>query len=219
MNKVRIWDLPTRVFHWSMVLCLVGLVVTGKIGGEAMAWHFRLGYAVLSLLLFRLVWGFMGGHWSRFTVFLVGPTGILRYLRGHNTLPSAGHNPLGALSVLALLGFALLQVATGLISDDEIATAGPLAKIVPGAWVARATYYHNAIGQYVLYALVALHIGAMCFYYFKRKDNLVPAMWHGDKELAAPQQCARDDGTSRLLALVVFAICAGLVAGLVQWAG
>jgi cytochrome b len=219
VNKVRIWDLPTRVFHWSLVLCLVGLVVTGKIGGEAMAWHFRLGYAVLSLLLFRLVWGFMGGHWSRFTVFLVGPTGILRYLQGHNTSPSAGHNPLGALSVLALLGFALLQVATGLISDDEIATAGPLAKMVPGAWVARATYYHNAIGQYVLYALVALHIGAMCFYYFKRKDNLVPAMWHGDKELAAPQQCARDDGTSRLLALVVFAICAGLVAGLVQWAG
>lgn len=219
MNKVRIWDLPTRVFHWSLVLCLVGLVTTGKIGGEAMAWHFRLGYAVLSLLLFRLIWGFVGGRWSRFSVFLIGPAGVLRYLQGRNTSPSVGHNPLGALSVLALLGFGLLQVATGLISDDEIATAGPLAKVVSGAWVGKATYYHNAIGQYVLYALVILHLGAMFFYRFKRKENLVPAMWHGDKVLAAPQQSARDDNKSRLRALVVFAVCAGLVTGLVQWAG
>lgn len=219
MNKVRIWDLPTRVFHWGLVLCLVGMVVTGKIGGEAMAWHFRLGYTVLSLLMFRLVWGFMGGHWSRFNVFVVGPKAIWRYLQGRGTSPSTGHNPLGALSVLALLGFALLQVATGLISDDEIATSGPLAKMASGAWVSRATYYHNAIGQYVLYALVLLHLAAMVFYYFKRKENLVPAMWHGDKELAEPHTSARDDGKSRLMALVMFALCAGLVTGLVQWAG
>lgn len=219
MNKVRVWDLPTRVFHWGLVLCLVGLVVTGKIGGETMAWHFRLGYMVLSLLLFRLVWGFMGGHWSRFNVFVVGPTAIWRYLQNRATSPSAGHNPLGALSVLALLGFALLQVATGLISDDEIATSGPLAKMVSGAWVGKATYYHNAIGQYVLYALVLLHLVAMVFYRFKRKVNLVPAMWHGDRMLSDAHSSARDDGKSRLVALVVFSICAGLVTGLVQWAG
>ena len=219
MNKVRIWDLPTRVFHWSLVLCLVGLVTTGKIGGETMVWHFRLGYAVLSLLLFRLVWGFVGGKWSRFGVFLVGPIGILRYLQGRSTSPPVGHNPLGALSVLAMLGFTLLQVATGLMSDDEIATAGPLAKMVSGAWVGKATYYHNAIGQYALYALVVLHLGAMFFYRFKRKENLVPAMWHGDKEITAPQQSSRDDAKSRLLALMLFAGCAGLVTGLVQWAG
>ena len=219
MNKVRIWDLPTRVFHWGLVLCLVGLVVTGKIGGETMAWHFRLGYTVLSLLLFRLVWGFMGGRWSRFQVFVVGPAAIWRYVQGHHDLPSVGHNPLGALSVLALLGFASVQVATGLISDDEIATSGPLAKMVSSAWVGKATYYHNAIGQYVLYALVLLHLAAMVFYYFKRKENLVPAMWHGDKDLAEQHTSARDDGKSRLMAVVVFALCAGLVTGLVQWAG
>ena len=219
MNKVRVWDLPTRVFHWGLVLCLVGLVISGQIGGGAMVWHFRLGYSVLSLLLFRLIWGFIGGRWSRFNVFVVGPIAILRYLQERNTSPSVGHNPLGALSVLTLLSFALLQVATGLISDDEIATAGPLAKMVAGAWVGKATYYHNAIGQYVLYALVLLHLGAMVFYRFKRKENLVPAMWHGDKELAESQQSARDDGKSRLFALMVFVVCAGLVAGLVQWAG
>ncbi len=219
MNKVRVWDLPTRVFHWSLVLCLVGLVVSGQIGGAAMVWHFRLGYAVLSLLLFRMVWGFIGGRWSRFNVFVVGPMAMLRYLQGHNTPASVGHNPLGALSVLALLCFALLQVATGLISDDEIATAGPLAKMVSGTWVGKATYYHNAIGQYVLYALVSLHLAAMVFYRFKRKDNLVPAMWHGDKVLAEPHTSARDDGKSRVTALAVFLVCAGLVTGLVQWAG
>lgn len=219
MNKVRIWDLPTRVFHWSLVLCLVGLVVTGKIGGETMKWHFRLGYTVLSLLLFRLVWGFVGGRWSRFSVFVVGPTVILRYLQGRDPALSVGHNPLGALSVLSLLGFALLQVATGLISDDEIATTGPLAKMVSSAWVGKATYYHAAIGQYVLYVLVLLHLGAMFYYRFKRKENLVPAMWHGDKVLPEPQQNARDDGKSRLVALVVFVLCAGVVTGLVQWAG
>jgi len=96
MSKVRIWDLPTRVFHWALVACIVGLVVTGQIGGTAMAWHFRLGYVVLSLLLFRLVWGFVGGHWSRFAVFVRSPATIAAYLRGHKTPEmEAGHNPLG----------------------------------------------------------------------------------------------------------------------------
>ena len=219
MNKVRVWDLPTRVFHWSMVLCVLGLVISGLTGGEAMVWHFRLGYAVLSLLLFRLVWGFVGGHWSRFTVFVVGPASVLRYLRGRSEAAHAGHSPLGALSVLAMLGIALLQVATGLISDDEIATAGPLVKMVSSSWVGKATYYHVAIGQYVVYALVLLHIVAMVFYRFKRNQHLAPAMWSGDKHLSTPDRSARDDGTTRVLALVVFAVCVGLVTGLVQWAG
>ena len=144
---------------------------------------------------------------------------LLRYLQGRSTRALVGHNPLGSLSVLALLGFALLQVATGLISDDEIATTGPLTSKVPGAWVSKATYYHSAVGKYILIALVLLHIGAMVFYRFKHKENLVPAMWHGDKEFSEPQQSARDDAKSRLLAVLVFAVCAGLVTGLVQWAG
>lgn len=220
MNTIRVWDLPTRVFHWGLAVCVTGLVVTGKIGGEAMVWHFRLGYTVMSLLLFRLVWGFIGGHWSRFLVFIKGPVGVWHYLAGRSsTSSSVGHNPLGALSVLALLGFVLLQVATGLISDDEIATTGPLAKLAPGTWVGTATYYHNAIGQYVLYALVGLHLVAMVFYHFVRKEKLVPAMWHGDKELAEPHTSARDNGAARFLALGAFVVCGGLVAGLIQWAG
>lgn len=218
--KVRVWDLPTRLFHWSFALCLVGLVVTGQIGDAAMVWHFRLGYTVLSLLLFRLVWGFVGGRWSRFNAFVVGPVSVLRYLRGQGTpAQSVGHNPLGSLSVLALLGFALLQVATGLFSDDEIATTGPLAKMASGIWVGRATYYHSAIGKYVLIALVLLHIAALIFYRVRHKNNLALSMVVGDKVFAEPFDSARDDGTSRMLAFLVFALCAILVAGLVQWAG
>lgn len=219
VNRIRVWDLPTRVFHWSLVAGFVGLVITGEVGGNAMVWHFRLGYTVLSLLLFRLVWGFVGGHWSRFRVFVVGPQTILRYLKGQAvSYAGVGHNPLGSLSVLALIGCALLQVATGLISDDEIATSGPLVKMAPGYWVTKATYYHTAIGKYVLIALVLLHIGAIVFYRVKRSENLVPAMVHGDMDTPQAVASARDDGKARLLAVVVFALCVGMVTGMVQWA-
>ncbi|MES2951899.1 MAG: cytochrome b/b6 domain-containing protein [Pseudomonadota bacterium] len=219
VNKVRVWDLPTRVFHWSLVVCFVGLVITGQIGGAAMDWHFRFGYTVLSLLMFRAVWGVFGGRWSRFSAFVVGPVTILRYLQGRGTpLQTVGHNPLGSLSVLALLAFALLQVATGLISDDEIATTGPLAKMVAGSWVSFATYYHAKVGQYILITLVLLHIAAVVFYQTVRKERLIQSMLTGDKEVAEPFDNARDDVRSRALAAVVLLACITLVTGLVQWA-
>jgi len=215
LNRIRVWDLPTRVFHWGLVLCIVGLVITAQIGGDAMAWHFRLGYTVLTLLLFRLVWGFTGGVWSRFSTFVTGPASILRYLRGQGTeRQSVGHNPLGALSVLALLAFLLLQVAAGFFSDDEIATAGPLAKLAPGAWVSYATYYHTKVGK-----IVQLHVAAIIFYRVRRKQNLVAPMLNGDKDLAGSFDSARDDATARTKALLVFGVCAACVAMLVQWAG
>lgn len=220
VNRVRVWDLPTRVFHWSLVLCFVGLVATGEVGGLAMPWHFRLGYSVLSLLLFRLVWGFVGGRWSRFSSFVVGPSAILRYAQGQGTpRQSVGHNPLGSLSVVALLVFALLQVTAGLFSDDEIATSGPLAKLASSSWVTYATYYHTKIGKIILIVLVQLHIAAMVFYRLARKEDLVTPMLKGDKDLADSFESARDDARSRGLALLVLALCVSLVAGLAQWAG
>ena len=113
-HTVRIWDLPTRLFHWALAACVIGLVITAKVGGNAMEWHFRLGYAVLALLVFRVVWGLIGGRWSRFSAFLYSPARLVRYLRG-NAHPedSAGHSPLGALSVFALLAVLGAQVGTG----------------------------------------------------------------------------------------------------------
>lgn len=218
MNTIRVWDLPTRLFHWALVVCVIGSVATAQIGGDAMAWHFRCGYTILSLLLFRIVWGFVGGRWSRFAAFLYSPATILRYLKGHaRPEHTIGHNPLGAGSVFALLGFLLLQVATGLISDDEIATAGPLTQFASNAMVRIATYYHTHVGKLILIALILLHIGAITFYFFKKQENLVHPMIHGNKETTAPLQGSRDDAGSRALAAAIFVGCGSLVYWLINW--
>lgn len=218
-HRVRVWDLPTRVFHWALAACVIALVVTGQIGGSAMDWHFRLGYAVLTLLLFRLAWGLVGGHWSRFSSFLYAPSTLLRYLCGQGGPElSTGHNPLGAGSVFALLFFLLAQVATGLISDDEIATSGPLTSLVPSTWVSQATWYHHSVGKLVLIVLVALHVAAILFYLLRKRQNLVRPMLLGDKEVEQALPSSRDDARTRLLAIVLLAVCAGLVSLLLKLA-
>lgn len=218
--QVRVWDLPTRVFHWMLVAAVLALVITGEIGGGAMPWHFRAGYLVLSLLLFRLVWGFVGGRWSRFASFVHGPATLLAYLRGQGRPEhSVGHNPLGAGSVMALLGLLLLQVISGTFSDDEIAAAGPMTKYVAGKTVSLLTQYHSEVGKTILIVLVLLHVGAIVFYRVKKNENLVRPMLLGDKELDYPAESARDDARTRLTALVVFGMCAALVAIGVNWPG
>ena len=216
--KVRVWDLPTRVFHWSLVLGIVGLAISGTIGGNAMLWHFRFGYAVLTLLLFRIVWGLVGGRWSRFGAFIYAPQTIIDYLKGRGKPEhSVGHNPLGAGSVFAMLAALLAQVGSGLFSDDDIAFAGPLTRFVSNATVSLATNYHKNIGKWIILALVLLHIAVIVFY-LSRKHNLVNAMLHGDKDLVVPVPSSRDDAFSRTGAVVTLGICAALVAWLVSLA-
>lgn len=216
-NTVKVWDLPTRLFHWALVVCVIGSVATAQIGGEAMAWHFRSGYTIFSLLLFRIMWGFVGGRWSRFAAFLYSPATVLRYLKGKGRPEHAiGHNPLGAGSVFALLGFLLLQVASGLISDDEIATAGPLTQFASNGMVRVATYYHTHVGKLILMALILLHIGAIAFYFFRKRENLVRPMIQGNKETTAQIQGSRDDAGSRAKAAAIFVGCGSLVYWLVH---
>jgi cytochrome b len=218
-NLIRVWDLPTRIFHWTLVLCFISLVVTAKIGGAAMDWHFRLGYCVLALLLFRLAWGVIGGHWSRFSTFLYSPATVMRYLRGQGGPElDIGHNPLGAGSVFAMLLFLSLQVASGLISDDEISASGPFTSWVSGKWVSRATFYHSEVGQVVLFALVGLHIGAIVFYLWRRQKNLVRPMLLGDKHVDQPATGSRDNRFSRALAAVVLLVCVALVVLMLKFA-
>ncbi len=220
LHTIRVWDAPTRLFHWALAACVVALVITAQIGGSAMDWHFRLGYAVLSLLLFRLVWGFVGGHWSRFTAFIYRPSQILRYLQGQGAATDGvGHNPLGAFSVFALLGFLSLQVGSGLCSDDEIAAAGPLTRFVSSEWVSLATFYHKEIGKLVLLALVALHLLAIVFYRIKKNENLVKAMLTGDKTLDFAAPSASDRTADRVKAAVVLLLCAGTVVATLRWLG
>ncbi len=218
MVTVRIWDLPTRLFHWLLAASVMALVITGNVGGNAMVWHFRLGYAVLTLLLFRLLWGFVGGYWSRWSQLSLRPAHVLAYLRAP-TLAWAGHNPLGSWSVLLMLLWLLLQVSTGLVSDDEIANAGPLTAFVSGATVGAATAWHKGFGKLVLIVLVLVHVTAIVWYRLRRTQALLPAMLHGDKVIPADTPSSRDDTGSRILAALVLLACMGAVRWLLGLSG
>jgi cytochrome b len=221
-ETVRVWDLPTRAFHWTLALAATGSVVTAKIGGNAMVWHIRLGLLVMALLLFRLVWGFVGGHWSRFASFLFPPGHVAAYLRG-DRVPNAhfdvGHSPLGALSVFALLAILIVQVATGLVADDEIATTGPLNRFVDASLGLRATSWHEGPGQYAIYALVGLHIAAVLFYRYARGNDLIAPMWHGDKVLSPGTPASADGVRERVAAAVLVAFAVGFAWWLARLGG
>ena len=202
---IRVWDLPTRLFHWLLAAAVVGLVVSGKIGGNAMVWHMRFGLGVFTLLGFRLLWGVVGGRWSRFATFLYAPRTVLRYLRGQHRPGEhveVGHNPLGALSVFALIAVLVAQVATGLVADDEIATTGPLNQFVSNAFGLNATTWHTAYGQWLLLALVALHVAAIGVYHL-RGQNLVQPMLSGDKPLPPDVPASTDSAVTRGIALAL----------------
>ncbi len=207
----RVWDLPTRLFHWLLAACVLGLVITGQVGGNALEWHMRFGVSVAALLVFRLVWGVLGGRWSRFTSFLYSPAALSRYLRGR-PLPrdhfDIGHNPLGSLSVFALLGVLLLQVASGLVADDEIATTGPLNRFVSGAWAELATGWHKGYGPWLIYALVTLHLAAIAYYVRWKKRALLQPMWRGDKLLPPGTPASTDHLATRMSAALLALACA-----------
>ena len=206
-RPVRVWDLPTRLFHWLLILALIGMVITGKLGGNAMVWHVRLGLLVFTLLGFRLMWGLIGGRWSRFASFIYSPLTLWRYLRGE-ALPGqhldVGHSPTGALSVFALLGVLIAQVATGLVADDEIATVGPLNIFVSNALGLLASSWHTSWGLWLLLALVAMHLVAIGIYRWRGRDLVTP-MIKGDKLLPADVPAAADTAPRRLLALLLLA--------------
>jgi len=207
-RRVRVWDLPTRLFHWSLAVLAVVSVVTAKVGGNALAWHFWSGYTVLALLVFRVLWGLAGGRYARFAEFVRGPRAVLTYLRGTRG-DSPGHNPLGAVSVIALLTAFLVQAVTGLFANDAIFTEGPLARMVSGATSDRMTTIHKW-NELVLYGLVGLHLLAVGYYELIRRRRLILPMITGDRRDTdgAP---ARDDAPMRLRALVLLAVAAGLV--------
>ena len=209
---LKVWDLPTRVFHWALAAAACGLLVTAKAGEDFMPWHARLGYGVGVLLLFRLVWGLVGGHWSRFASF---PPSIARARAWLRTpQPAIGHNPLGAFSVYAMLLFFALQVGSGLFSETKEDFAGPLAPLVSNAAVHWLTGYHRNVGQWVLIALVTLHLVAIAWYAF-RGENLAAAMVTGRRAsgsgVTSPE--SRDDAKTRIAAALVLSLCS-----LAMWA-
>lgn len=213
VTRLRVWDLPTRVFHWLLLVCVVGSIVSIKIGETG--WHFRFGYAILSLLIFRLIWGFVGPHYARFSNFPPRLGAAWRSLRGAADT-RAGHNPAGALSVYALLVSCSFQVVSGLFANDGILWDGPLRKWVSGSTSDLITGLHLA-NRLVLIALIVLHIAAIIWYRFARGRRLTSAMFTGDSAdapIGAP--ASRDDLTMRLRALAVAALSIACVWVLVR---
>jgi cytochrome b len=220
-SVVRVWDLPTRLFHWLLAAAVVAQVITGSIGGAALTWHLRVGYCVFALIVFRVVWGLVGGHWSRFASFVYGPASVLRYLRGQPLRGDhfhVGHNPLGSASVFAMLAMLTIQVATGLVADDEIATTGPLNRYVSSAFALSATAWHKGPGIALIAVLVVLHIGAIVFY-TRRGHDLVRPMVGGDKLLPGTVPASVDDRLTRVRALAIALASAALVAAVVRLGG
>ena len=217
MIHIRIWDLPTRVFHWVLVLAIAGLMITGEVGGEAMVWHFRLGYTVGSLLIFRLIWGFIGGFWSRWQQFNCTPQSLFVYLSSQGASTKfLGHSPTGSLSVLVILLFLGFQVGSGLISDDEISNAGPLTHLVSEKTIQWATYWHTEIGKGVILVLIALHVLAIAWYFFKKNENLVRPMLTGDKESQEQAPSSFDRPIDWIKAILALAISAYLIYRLIN---
>jgi cytochrome b len=208
--QVRVWDLPTRVFHWLLAAGVLAQLVTGRLGERGLLWHQWIGLAIGALIVFRIVWGVVGGRWSRFSSFVYRPGTVLRYLRGERRSDDhfdVGHNPLGSFSVLALLALLAVQVATGTVADDEVSTTGPLNRFVSNANALSATAWHKGWGQWLLVALVVLHVGAIV-YYRRKGTNLLAPMLSGDKALPPGVPAATDSPATRLLALVLLALCA-----------
>jgi len=182
-SRIYVWDLPTRLFHWALVLTVSVAIATGLAGGGWMALHGYAGIAIVGLLAFRLVWGLAGAAAARFASFAPTPGRLRAYLAGE--WQGHGHNPLGALSVFALLALLGAQAGTGLFGNDEISFQGPLANLVDEGRSLQLTGLHQKLA-YVLIGLIALHVAAITAYLLLRKTNLVKPMITGWKNATTP---------------------------------
>lgn len=208
-----VWDWPLRVTHWLLVLCVAGSFATHYAGIEWFRWHLRFGYGVFVLVGFRIAWGLVGPRHARFASFVRGPRAILDYLRGNGaTRETVGHNPLGAVAVLAVLGVLGFQAVTGLYANDEIANSGPWYGWIDQELSNRLTGLHQDSAD-VLLVLIGLHLAAIGWYTLRRRQPLVRAMWTGRKPAAAvPPEEAIERSGGWLAALIALAIAAALAA-------
>jgi cytochrome b len=205
-TRVLVWDLPTRLFHWLLLICVILSFVTAIIGGNLMEYHMLSGYAIFVLQIFRLAWGFVGSRTARFSSFVKSPMTVLSHvgvlLQKKEETPYLGHNPLGGWSIVAMLLALFVQVATGLFANDDILTEGPLY-----AWVSKETSdlftWVHLTNRYLLVALIAVHIFAVFFYFFYKHENLIGPMITGVKRWHAATE---NTAGSNLLATAIFGL-------------
>jgi cytochrome b len=205
MQRIRIWDAPTRLVHWLLVALVAFSWWTAENG--RMDWHRYSGYAVLGVLVFRIYWGIVGSDTARFANFVKGPRAVAQYFRDKSSI--VGHNPLGALSVIALLVLLVTQVGLGLFAVDvDGLESGPLSHLVSFDEGREYAKSHELVFN-ILLALIALHIAAVLFYLIAKRDNLIAPMITGAKNWAA--QAPQLKFASWWVALPGIAIAAAIV--------
>ena len=209
-RTILVWDLPIRLFHWLTVALVAAAYVTWRMNW--MDWHAYAGDALLTLLLFRLAWGFIGSDTARFMRFLASPRAAFRHLTHilrRETDEQAGHNPAGGWMVMLMLGLLLGQTLTGIIDNNDVADAGPLTDILP-AWLSNLIDDLHAWLWNALLAAIALHVLAIALYAVAKRQNLVRAMLTGRKTL--PAEATPPRVASPLLALLALASAAAVAA-------
>ena len=211
-EKRLVWDLPLRLFHWLLVASIVASYITAKLIDDRQ-WHFYVGYWTLGLLIFRILWGFLGPRHARFTNFVRSPSAIWLYFKGllkKGSSPSIGHNPVGGLMVLVMLVLMTLQAVTGLFTTDAVIWAGPYNPAVSENTASLLSTVHYWNFNFIL-AAVGLHIAAIVFYAFYKNQNLVVPMLHGHKPAVLVPEHEAIRSSQLLKALVVSLIAAGFV--------
>ena len=180
-HKIKVWDLPIRLFHWALLIAVVASFLSVELL-EAIDTHVVSGIVVCSLLVFRIIWGFIGSPTARFWSFFPTPSKLIRYLKStvYEKNNTVGHSPLGALSVYAMLASLIVQAGSGLFMDDDIFTTGPLNQFASQSLIDLAIQVHD-INSVVLQTLIAMHILAILFYLIKNKINLIGPMISGNK--------------------------------------
>jgi cytochrome b len=210
-EQIRIWDLPTRIFHWLLVALIATLWVSATRGW--MTLHYVCGVAALVLVLFRVAWGFLGSTTARFSDFAVAPGRVTAYLRAlrHGDDPRhAGHNPAGGWMVMTFLLLILAQAALGLFANDEFDFKGPLAEWISGKRSDLITRVHVFLFDAIL-VCIWVHVCAISFYALVKRDNLVGPMWHGTKPAARVPSGLRLNFASTAKAAIVLATIAAVV--------
>ncbi len=212
--KIKVWDLPLRLFHWLLVLAVVAAYVTGELGGLLIDWHGRIGSSILGLLVFRLIWGFIGTEHSRFTSFAPTPARVVSYLKGE--WKGHGHSPIGGLSVLVLLLVLSIQAGTGLFANDDIAFEGPLFNLISKDFSDTLSDFHTLF-FYGLILVIFLHLLAIIYYRIFEKNNLVTPMLTGKKVVKdASQEYLNSPPPRRHREWLRFLLAAA-IAGVVVW--
>jgi cytochrome b len=200
LTRIVVWDLPMRLFHWALAIAVSTAIATGLIGGDWMKVHGIAGLTIIGLLVFRLIWGFAGSTHARFASFFPTPSKVADYLKGR--WQGAGHNPLGALSVFLLLTLLCIQASTGLFSNDDISFTGPLYDRISEELAEKLTGWHHRTA-WVVIAFVGLHLLAIAFYTWIKKDKLVKPMVIGYKDVASGEPVRKGGWLAFVVAVLI----------------